>query len=99
MEEQKRGRGRPKKEAWADLSEEFKDSVNGKSEAEVRDMVALVAMQEAENKKNMKEDQHLQELKVQVKDASAQYREATKTNNLKIGFLKETLEMRGKQTT
>lgn len=99
MEEQKRGRGRPKKEAWADLSEEFKDSVNGKSEVEVRDMVALVAMQEAENKKNMKEDQHLQELKAQVKEASAQYREATKTNNLKIGFLKETLEMRGKATT
>lgn len=98
-DEVKRGRGRPKKEAWADLSEEFKDSTQGKSEQELRNMVALVAMQEEENKKNMKEDQHLQELKVQVKDASAGYREATKINTLKVRYLKETLEMRGKETT
>lgn len=99
MEEAKRGRGRPKKEAWADLSEEFKDSVQGKSEQELRNMVAQVAMQEEENKKNMKEDQHLSELKIQVKDAAAGYREATKANTLKVRFLKETLELRGKATT
>lgn len=97
-EEGKRGRGRPKKAEFADLDAEFQDSVNNLSEQEIRDLVAKTAMQEAENIKNMKEDQHLAECKIQVKDASKNYHDNTKANGLKIRFLKRALEDKGKAT-
>lgn len=98
-EEGKRGRGRPKKAEFADLPDEFKDGVTSLDEAQVRDLVAKVAMCEEENKKLCKADQHLQEVKEMVKDAGSQYREASKMNSLKIRFLKDVLEGRGKKTT
>jgi hypothetical protein len=91
-------KGRPAKGPFDDLAAEFKDAAQSMSEQEVRDLVAKVAMAEEENKKNMKEDQHLQECKLQCKEASAQYREASKQNSLKVRFLKDVLEGRGKAT-
>ena len=92
-------RGRPKKNPFDDLPEEFKTTMDSATEAERRNVVARVAMAEEENKKNMKEDQDLAEKKSAVKEASVQYRAATKMNSLKIRYIKDILEASGKQTT
>lgn len=92
-------RGRPAKGEFDDLDKDFQDKAAALKEQELRDLVALTAMNEAENIKNMKEDQHLKECKDSVKEASAQYRNATKQNALKIRFMKRCLEDKGKPTT
>lgn len=92
-------RGRPAKEKFADLPAEFKDGAASMQEQEIRDLVAKVAMQEEENKKLMKEDQQLKEARFAAKEAGQQYKDATKMNTLKIQFLKDVLDGRGKVTT
>ena len=96
MSEVKRGRGRPKKNPYDDLPQDFKDTVANLPSPELMDRVAKVAMAEEENRKLMKEDQDLKEKKEAVKEASAGYREATAAHGLQIRYMKEILEGRGK---
>jgi hypothetical protein len=99
MSEEKRGRGRPKKSQWADLPEEFQNAVQSMNEQEIRNLVSKTALAEEENKKLMKEDQHLKECRFTASEAAKGYKDATKMNVLKIRFLKDILECRGKPTT
>lgn len=88
---------RPKKNKspYEDLPQDWKDSVAAKSISEINDEIASVAKRQDENVKAMKDDPDLENLKWQVAEASAPYREATKLNKLKISYAIEVLEAKG----
>jgi hypothetical protein len=88
---------RPKKDKspYEDLPQEWKDSVAAKSISEINDEIAVIAKRQEENSKSMKDDPDLENLKWQVKEASAPYREAAKANKLKIQYAIEMLEAKG----
>lgn len=96
--------GRPKgskngvgaKSPYADLPEDWKNSMLSKDFASLDKELANVAKAEDENQRAKKDDVDLASLKAEVKEASAQYREATKTNKLKTRFLIETQETKGR---
>lgn len=92
---QKRGRGRPKKDPFEAVPSEYKDETAGLSVEELNLKLAEVAKNEMENKQAYKEDQQILELKEQLKDASAQYREATEANTAKMLWLKRLVEDKG----
>lgn len=92
---EKRGRGRPKKDPFANLSEDFKDGVAAMSPEEIHVKISEVARAEVENRIAFKDDQHLAELREEVKEASAGYKEVSAANDAKIKFLKRVLEDKG----
>lgn len=89
-------RGRKKKNPFDDLDDQFKDSMNAMTESEIRDRIAQIALNQEELMSARKEDQHLAELKEQVKEASAIYRDGTKMNKLRIAFARQRLADMGK---
>lgn len=90
--------GRPKKDRdeFEGLDSDFKDKISGLAEAEIRNIISQVALAEMENQKTKKEDQDLENLKLQVKEANEPYSDATKTNKMKIAFCSRVLEDQGK---
>lgn len=92
--------GRPKgsknKSDFDLLSGDFKDGVAQSSPEQVRDRIAQIAMDEANNQKLKADDQDLADKKEQVKLAAEGYVEATKQNKLKIKFAMQVLEDKGK---
>lgn len=88
---------RPKKDKspYDDLPQEWKDSVASKSIDEINDEIANITKRQEENLKALKDDPDLENLKWQVKEASAPYREATKANKLKVSYAIEILEAKG----
>jgi hypothetical protein len=89
-------RGRPKKEPFADLSPEYRTEIENASEEDIRKKISLVALAEAENVDNKKNDEHLKEVGMALQEAGAQYKEASKANKQKIGYARSILEARGK---
>lgn len=89
--------GRPKKnkDPFADLPGEWRESVSSMSREQIDDEIAKVAKNEDENLRAKKEDPDLQNLKWQVKEASAPYREGTKMNKLKIRYAIQVLGDKG----
>jgi hypothetical protein len=89
--------GRPKKDKspYADLPQEWKEGVAAMNIAQINDEIAKVAKLEEENRKAFKDDPDLDNLKYQVKEASAPYREASKAHKLKISYAVEMLEAKG----
>lgn len=91
----KRGRGRPKKDPFADVPTEFQDSTAAMSVEELNLLLAEVSKNELDNKQALKDDEHVAELKEQLKDAQAQYRETTKANTAKMKWLRRLIEDKG----
>lgn len=89
-------RGRPKKAAFSDLDQEFKDTVANMTDDEIRRKLAEVAIAEHENKEAKKADVDLQQKKEAYNVAGAQYREATAQNKLRTAYAYSILEARGK---
>lgn len=89
-------RGRPKKDPFDILPEDFKDSVQGKSDAEINEMIAKVAKDEELNRRCKAEDQDLKEKQEQAKLAGQGYADATKMNKTKTAYLYDVLKARGK---
>lgn len=89
--------GRPKKnkDPFEDLPSEWRDSVSGMGREQIDEEIAKVAKNEDENQRAKKDDPDLQNLKWQVKEASAPYREATKMNKLKISYAIQVLGDKG----
>lgn len=89
--------GRPKKDKnpFEDLPSEWRDSVSGMSREQIDEEIAKVAKSEDENQKAKKDDPDLENLKWQVKEATAPYREASKMNKLKISFAIQVLGDKG----
>lgn len=88
--------GRPKKDPFEDAPQEWKEMMEAASDSEIREEVARVAFNEAENRKLKSEDQQLQEAKAAAKEAGAQYAEATAANLSKIKYARSLLVARGK---
>lgn len=89
------GRGRPKKDEFADLPADWKDEVVAMTRESIDEEIAKVAKQEQENVDAKKADPDLENLKWQVKEASAPYREASKMNKLKIKYAIQVLGDKG----
>jgi hypothetical protein len=83
----KRGRGRPKKDKWANLPDDFKAAAQRASKEELTALFAEVGESEGQNRKTMNEDEELKDARELVKDLSACYRETTKMNKTKTDFL------------
>jgi DNA repair ATPase RecN len=88
--------GRPKSEKKSVISDEWIKSVQRMDYAQLQDAIAKVAKAEDENQKMKADDPDLNALKEQVKEASAQYREATKVNKAKLAYAIEQQETRGR---
>jgi hypothetical protein len=88
-------RGRPKKGEFEDLDSDFKDAIASSTVEDINKRIAEVAKNQETNLKSMAEDQDLAEKKEAVKDASAQYREATKANRLRIAYCMRVLGDKG----
>lgn len=84
-----------KKSQFADLPEEFKDSVSSMNPIQVREEIAKVALAEEEMQRAKKADGDLAEKQEVLKYAMEPYRAGTKMNRLKIQFLRQVLSDRG----
>jgi hypothetical protein len=88
--------GRPKKEQFADLDEEFKALIDGGNEGEIRLAVQRVALNESDNQEAKKADEDLREKKEQAKMAGEGYADATKANKVRVEYAKFMLQNMGK---
>lgn len=89
-------RGRAKKEQFEDLDSDFKDTVSGMTEEEIRNKLASVSLNQVELMNAKKDDGDLQQKQEAVKEAGAIYREGSKMNKLRIEFCHRVLGDRGK---
>lgn len=89
------GRGRPAKDPFEALDDEFKDAVAGMDEAQIRDRIAKVALDELANLSAKDDDQDLATKQEEAKVAGEGYKEATKMNRLRIRFAKRVLQDKG----
>lgn len=88
--------GRPKKDKTQDAGNEWIEGVEKMDYNQLQDEIAKVAKAEDENQKMKADDPDLSMLKEQVKEASAQYREATKVNKARIAFAIALQETKGR---
>jgi predicted neutral ceramidase superfamily lipid hydrolase len=84
------------KDRFEDLDSDYKSAIDSASEEEIRRRISEAALNEAQNQENKKQDQDLKEKKEAAKMAGEQYKEATKSNKLRIGYARSILEARGK---
>jgi hypothetical protein len=80
---------------FKDLPPEFKDAIAASSPEEIRKRICEVALNEEENQRLKAEDQDLAEKKEAAKLAGEQYSDGTKSNRLKIKFMRRCLEDKG----
>jgi Fe-S cluster assembly scaffold protein SufB len=90
------GKGRTKKEPFADLPDEWKDAIQQGKPEEIEKEIARLGIGEEENKKLKTEDEDLARCREEVKVAGEQYRAATKGYRLRMKFIMQVLESRGK---
>jgi len=86
---------RTKKNPFDALSENEKAEMEAMTNDELKAAVQKAAMDEVENLAARDADLHLAECKEAVKQASAQYREATARHKAIIAYAKHLLESRG----
>lgn len=84
-----------KKDPFEQLEESFKDAVAGGTTDDLKARLAEVAKNEEQNQSAKKADQDLNNLKGQVKVASAGYTEVSKANRLKLKFIIRNLADKG----
>lgn len=85
-----------KKNPFEDLSDDWRDKVATMDSELIRLEMAQVTMNEQDNQSAMEDDDDLQNAKEQAKIAGEGYKEATKANKLKLKFLRQVLEDKGK---
>lgn len=90
--------GRSKKDIFEDLDQDFKDTVVGMSESEIRQKISSVALNQVALLEAKENDQDFQTKKEQAKVAGEVYRDGTKQNKLRIAFCKRVLGDKGKDT-
>ena len=89
-------RGRPKKNPFEDLDDEYKSFIEGATDEEIRHRISEVAINEVLNQEAKGDDQDLAEKLEAAKGAGLQYKEASAMNKARIGYAKTILEARGK---
>lgn len=89
---------RPKKVKvpFADVPEEFRNSIDSSTDEEINKKIAEVAKNDAALKEAKKADEDLKRLKEQVKVANEPYADAAKANAGRIGYARYVLSSRGK---
>lgn len=90
--------GRPKKDKFADLDEDFKNGVAGMDEVSIRRKISEVALNQEALLDAKADDEDFQQKKAIAKEAGAVYREGTKANKLRIAWCKRVLGDKGKDT-
>ncbi len=85
-----------KKGPFDDLDSDFKTSIEGMKDDEIKAKIFEVACNEVDNLKAKKDDQDLKDKKESAKMAGETYTESTKFNRMRIGYAKFILEARGK---
>ena len=83
--------GRPKKDEFADLDDDFKDAAHGMDEATIRARISEVALNQAALMEAKDGDEDLKTKKEVAKDAGAVYRDGTKANKLRVKFYRRVL--------
>lgn len=91
----KKGRGRPKKGPFALVPEEYRDETAGLDVESLNLRIAEVAKSSAEVKKAQKEDPHIAEVKEQLVEANAGYKEALAANDAKLRWLMQLIGDKG----
>jgi hypothetical protein len=92
----RRGRGRGPKDPFEDLPSEFKDAVMQSNEGDIRARLANVALDQQALIEAEKIDLDFQSKKEAAKVAGEVYRAGKKLNQLKIKFMRQTLQSQGK---
>ncbi len=90
--------GREPKSKFEDLDKDYMTSIESATDDEIRAKIAQVALNNAALQEAKGEDQQLAELKEQVKEAGAIYREGAKANKLRIEYARYMLDSRGKDS-
>jgi hypothetical protein len=88
-------KGRPPKDKFDDLDEEFRAFVLGSDPNLVKQRLAEVVLEHQRLVEARKNDGDLQEKKWAFEEADAVYREGKKLNKLRIEFAREILVARG----
>lgn len=88
--------GRSKKDKFQDLDQDFQDTVAGMNEAEIRNKIASVALNQVAVSTAKELDEDLAQKKEAAKVAGEGYAEATKMNKLRIEFCRRVLSDKGK---
>lgn len=83
------------KEPFSELPEEFREAVESMNVEEIKQRIAIVALDQVELMKAKKEDQDLFEKKEVYKEAGALYREGSKLNKSKIEYCKVMIDNKG----
>ena len=86
------------KDPFEGLDSDWKDMVVEQPTEEIYKTITNVVKSELENLAAMADDMDLESLKEQVKEAAAQYKEATLTNKLKMKWALRVLSDRGEKT-
>ena len=84
-----------KKDEFADLDQDWKDSIVSMSKEEVNSKIAEIAKANEELQKAKKEDEDLQEAKLAAKEAGEIYRSSAKMSKLRIQYCIRVLDDRG----
>ena len=85
------------KDPFEGLDSDWKDKVVDQPTEEIYKTITDVVKAELENLAAMADDMDLESLKEQVKEAAAQYKEATLTNKLKMKWALRVLSDRGEK--
>lgn len=88
--------GRPKKDKFADLDEDFRDSIAGMDEAGIKRRIAEIALNQVAMNIAKENDEDLQQKQEAAKVAGEGYREVTKMNRLRIEYARQVLGDKGK---
>ena len=85
-----------KRDTFADLPDDWKTETDQSSIEDINAKIVDLTLNEAANLQAKSEDQDLKEKKEAVKFASEGYRESTKCYRLRIKYIRQVLEGRGK---
>lgn len=86
---------KPKKEPFADLSEDFRNTIDAQDRDDIKRSICQVTLDQLDLMDAQTEDEDYQRLKAEFHEAGAVYRETTKANRLKIKYAKQALEAKG----
>ena len=89
-------RGRPRKNPYEDLPNEFKIEVDGADEARCRQVLSKIGIDQSELMTAKKVDQDLAEKAETHKEAGLVYRDGTKMNKTKTSYIVDRLKAMGK---
>lgn len=90
--------GRPKKDKFDDLDKDFKEEAEKLDEGQLRTKISEIALNQEALMEAKEQDQDLAQKKEQAKEAGAVYREGSKANKLRVRYLRQMLDAKGKAT-